>query len=88
MSPLSGGQEVSAYDGLDSGDNWRIDCLEAGDYWVREKRVRLVHVDTGRFLSSSVRHQFRHTITGQLEVAAVNSKSEDNVWIAQGKFAL
>ena len=41
-SPLSGQQEVSAYDKTDAGDNWKVVCVDGKDTaWKREQQVRL-----------------------------------------------
>ncbi|CEP11811.1 hypothetical protein [Parasitella parasitica] len=84
QSPLSKQQEVSCYDGKDSGDNWKVECLSSGDkVWNRERPVQFVHVDTYSYLSSSSSHQFGQPIPGQLEVAAARSASKNSQWMAQ-----
>jgi dolichyl-phosphate-mannose--protein O-mannosyl transferase len=41
-APLSGSQEVSAYEKTDAGDNWKVECVRSGDKtWARERPVRL-----------------------------------------------
>ncbi|KAI8370781.1 MIR motif-containing protein [Choanephora cucurbitarum] len=84
-SPLSRQQEVSCYDGKDSGDNWRVECLTGKkETWLREEPIQLVHQDTQTYLSSSTNYQFGQPIPGQLEVAAVKSSSNKNTqWMAQ-----
>ncbi|CEG72984.1 hypothetical protein RMATCC62417_08453 [Rhizopus microsporus] len=81
QSPLSRQQEVSCYDGQDSGDDWKVEC--DGQYWTRENVVQLAHQDTSAYLSSSDRYQFGQPIPGQLEVAAVKGSSKNTQWIAQ-----
>ena len=82
-SPLSRNQEVSAYEGEDTGDHWKVACSKSDDFWQRERSVRLVHVDTDQYLTSSKRHTFGNPIPGQLEVYASSSANSDNVWVAQ-----
>jgi len=80
-SPLSNQQEVSAFDGSDSGDNWEVRCVDESDeYWIREKDVRFVHVNTQKFLTSSPHFQFRNPIPGQLEVAGAERPSDQTKW--------
>lgn len=75
---------MSCYDGKDSGDNWKVECLTSGDKtWIRENTIQLVHEDTYSYLSSSANHQFGHPIPGQLEVATSRSSSKNSQWIAQ-----
>lgn len=84
QSPLSKQQEVSCYDGKDTGDNWKVECLNSGDkVWMRENPVQLYHEDTRSYLSSSTSHQFGHPIPGQLEVAATKYASKNTQWMAQ-----
>ncbi|KAK4516034.1 uncharacterized protein ATC70_010995 [Mucor velutinosus] len=84
QSPLSRQQEVSCYDGKDSGDNWKVECLNSGDkMWHREQPVQFVHEDTYAYLSSNSNHQFGQPIPGQLEVAASRSASKNTQWMAQ-----
>jgi dolichyl-phosphate-mannose--protein O-mannosyl transferase len=84
---MSGNQEVSAYDIGDTGDNWIIECLDKkskkAGVWNRESQIRLKHVDTSKYLSSSTSYVFRNPIPGQLEVCAVKSPSDDTVWEAR-----
>lgn len=82
QSPLSKQQEVSCYDGKDSGDNWKVMC-SGEKTWLREKTVQLVHEDTGAYLSSFTSYTFGHPIPGQLEVAGSKSSSKNSQWIAQ-----
>ncbi|KAI8087341.1 MIR motif-containing protein [Thamnidium elegans] len=84
QSPLSKQQEVSCYDGKDTGDNWKVTCSQSGDKtWVRENQVQLIHEDTGAYLSSFTTYQFGHPIPGQLEVAGARSSSKNSQWMAQ-----
>ncbi|KAG0346283.1 hypothetical protein BG004_001991 [Podila humilis] len=86
QSPMSGGLEVSAYDGLDSGDNWTLNCLNNNKdaFWIREQPVHLVHLDTGKYLATSARHVYSNPIPGQQEVAAHSSHTAgENKWMAQ-----
>ncbi|KAJ3362121.1 Stromal cell-derived factor 2-like protein 1 [Kappamyces sp. JEL0680] len=81
VPPLSNQQEVSAYTGSDSGDNWRVGCKTK--YWKREAPVTLEHVDTKKFLTSSTRYAYGNPIQGQHEVAAKSYSGDNELWIAQ-----
>ncbi|KAG1138326.1 hypothetical protein G6F37_005192 [Rhizopus arrhizus] len=80
-SPLSKQQEVSCYDGQDSGDDWQVQCTK-GD-WLREQPVQLIHKDTSAYLTGSEQYQFGQPIPGQLEIAAYKSASKHAYWVAQ-----
>ncbi|XP_054277912.1 stromal cell-derived factor 2-like [Macrosteles quadrilineatus] len=70
-SPLSGNQEVSAYgtdgDG-DTGDHWIVIC--DGDFWERDEKVMLKHVDTDVYLSVTS-NTYGRPINGQYEIVGV-----------------
>ncbi|KAF8926851.1 Stromal cell-derived factor 2-like protein 1 [Dissophora ornata] len=84
QSPMSGGLEVSAYEGQDDGDNWAVECLNKKDsFWTRESSVQFRHENTGMYLSSSARHVYSNPIPGQQEVAAHKQHQSDQTWIAQ-----
>lgn len=87
QSPLSGNQEVSAFNEQNTGDNWTLHCLNKNrKYWMRDEEVRLSHVETDRFLHSSSQLVYPNVIRGQLEVSAVHSsksKSRQTVWAAR-----
>lgn len=88
QSPLSGGQEVSAYgdqDGEgDTGDHWEVVCTS--ESWKRDDPVILKHVDTDMYLSASGR-TFGRPINGQVEIAGVRSMSGAVHWqAAEGLF--
>ncbi|KAF9583487.1 hypothetical protein BGW38_009351 [Lunasporangiospora selenospora] len=84
-SPMSGGLEVSAYDGSDSGDDWTIECVnKSAKFWMRESDIRLKHVNTDRYLSTSSQFVFGNPIPGQQEVAAHSLNQQgDQTWSAQ-----
>lgn len=83
-SPLSGEQEVSAYDGQDPLDNWIVQCQQRGDQvWMRDADVRLKHGETGRYLHASKDFMYRNPIPGQLEVSGIRSETRDTLWRAQ-----
>ena len=82
-SPLSGRQEVSAFDKMDNGDNWKLICQDEIKFWKRETEVMLEHVDTGNYLSCTKNYMYQSVIPGQLEVTCVNSKSNSEKWLAQ-----
>eukprot|EP00543_Licmophora_paradoxa_P008118 CAMPEP_0202453088 /NCGR_PEP_ID=MMETSP1360-20130828/11142_1 /ASSEMBLY_ACC=CAM_ASM_000848 /TAXON_ID=515479 /ORGANISM="Licmophora paradoxa, Strain CCMP2313" /LENGTH=160 /DNA_ID=CAMNT_0049072081 /DNA_START=239 /DNA_END=721 /DNA_ORIENTATION=+ len=53
-SALSRAQEVTGYgeNGVgDGGDDWVVEC--STKYWKRGQKVRLLHVDTSRYLAGS-----------------------------------
>ncbi|KAJ7542829.1 hypothetical protein O6H91_09G014100 [Diphasiastrum complanatum] len=70
QSPISGNYEVSAFGGndqSDTGDNWRLEIEGKGNVWMRDQKVRLIHLDTGTYLHS---HDKKYTriVAGQQEV--------------------
>lgn len=80
-SPLSNQQEISAFDGEDSGDNWIVQCVDPKDkYWIREKNVRFLHKDTNVYMTSSQHFAFRNPIPGQLEIAGNERTGEQSKW--------
>jgi len=81
-SPLSGNQEVSAFDESDSGDNWIVEPM-GGNEWKRDSKVRFKHADTHTYLHATGRHQYGHPIAGQREVSAYGSANNFNAWIAR-----
>ncbi|KAH6569476.1 hypothetical protein BASA50_010922 [Batrachochytrium salamandrivorans] len=85
QSPMSGNQEVSAFDKPDAGDNWKVECIGSKEkYWNREKSVRLVHSETKFYLGTSSRFQFQNVISGQLEVSArPSTRGDEEVWSVQ-----
>ncbi|KAF9189254.1 hypothetical protein BGZ51_008198 [Haplosporangium sp. Z 767] len=84
-SPMSGGLEVSAYEGQDDGDNWEVECVNKKEtYWTRESPVYLRHRNTGMYLSSSTKHVYGNPIPGHQEVAAHHQQHQgDQTWSAQ-----
>ncbi|KAF9974855.1 Stromal cell-derived factor 2-like protein 1 [Actinomortierella ambigua] len=92
-SPMSGGYEVSAYDGMDQGDNWIVQCLsgtasKTRGVWLRETPIQLAHQDTdSALLTASKRYTYGSPIPGQLEVAGHAASrfigASDQRWIAQ-----
>lgn len=85
VSPLSRNQEVSCYDGGDTGDDWKIQC--EGEFWQRKSSVYLVHADTGTFLATEKNFEFNQMncrncpIRGQLEVHTRKSQSDQSEWV-------
>ncbi|KAL0217760.1 hypothetical protein RCL1_008609 [Eukaryota sp. TZLM3-RCL] len=83
-SPLSGQQEVSCFDGLDTGDNWIIECdAKSGPTWRRDRAIRLRHEDTNNYLHS---HDVSYNapIHGQREVTCYQTKKDsNNLWKAE-----
>eukprot|EP01091_Cochliopodium_minus_P018305 TRINITY_DN7384_c1_g1_i1.p1 TRINITY_DN7384_c1_g1~~TRINITY_DN7384_c1_g1_i1.p1 ORF type:complete len:221 (-),score=61.40 TRINITY_DN7384_c1_g1_i1:19-681(-) len=64
-SPLTNQQEVSAYDGNDTGDNFQV--LFQGESWKTDSQIRLKHVDTGKYLQATTA-TFGNPIPGQHEI--------------------
>ncbi|KAI9028714.1 mannosyltransferase [Hyaloraphidium curvatum] len=81
QSPLSSNQEVSAYEGEDAGDEWKLQCPDSAKFWVRESDVRLVH-DTGRYLTALPGYKYRHPIPGQMEICGTKKTDKDTLWKA------
>ncbi|KAJ1855980.1 hypothetical protein GGH12_003035 [Coemansia sp. RSA 1822] len=79
-SPISGNQEVSGYDGRDTGDVWTVECSQ--ETWLRETPVVFKHVDTGKYLLSLPNKKFRQPITGHQEVCAGKSADSNAQWMA------
>ena len=78
-SPLTGQQEVSAYDGGDTGDNWELLTVNSAE-WKSDTVVRLKHVDTGKFLMATTA-TFGNPIPGQHEIVASNGGAPA-LWLA------
>ncbi|KAJ3048654.1 Stromal cell-derived factor 2-like protein 1 [Rhizophlyctis rosea] len=82
-SPISHKQEVSAYAGTDFGDNWQVVCPDKkSGFWLRENPIRLQHIQTKKYLSSSGDRQFGRPIQGQLEISGANSAGAGELWVA------
>ncbi|KAL1924032.1 uncharacterized protein VTP21DRAFT_7067 [Calcarisporiella thermophila] len=82
-SPLSHQQEVSAFENGDTGDNWMLECNEKkATVWNREQSVHFKHDETGAYLGMNKKYTFGHPIHGQLEVAAMKSRSKDTTFSA------
>merc|ERR1711974_446626 len=80
VSPLSRQQEVSAFDGVDNGDNWEI-VLPTSNPWKGSDKVLFKHADTGLYLTAN-KNSFGNPIPGQLEIACA-SKSVRSYWQAK-----
>ena len=75
-SPLSRGQEVSAFGGdgaSDHLDEWTLDLDRATPVWKADAPVRFKHVETGVWLTSSGR-AYGHPIAGHVEVVGLADK--------------
>lgn len=59
QSPLSSNQEVSAFEERNGGDDWIVQCVQSGAYWMRDSDVRLAHGETGKYLFSSKQFMFQ-----------------------------
>ncbi|KAJ1998808.1 hypothetical protein GGI04_004841 [Coemansia thaxteri] len=82
-SPISGAQEVSGFDGRDSGDLWVVECLGKGQQaWARERPVYLKHVETGWYLQSLPSKKYRQPIVGHQEVSAAKRPDSNAQWAA------
>ncbi|KAJ2083716.1 hypothetical protein H4R24_000579 [Coemansia sp. RSA 988] len=81
-SPLSGSQEVSAFDGHDDGDIWTLECLKSENFWRRENPVYLRHVDTAKYLASLPSKKYRQPISGHQEVCATKKPDANAQWMA------
>ncbi|GAM17773.1 hypothetical protein SAMD00019534_009480 [Acytostelium subglobosum LB1] len=86
VSPLTKNNEVSCFgengEG-DTGDNWVVELIDAGDQWTRDVEFRLKHVDTKAYLTASANYKYQHPIPGQLEVCGMNKKDADTKWKAE-----
>lgn len=84
QSPLSSQQEVSCYEGRDTGDFWKLKTTGGAKVWKKGAPVQLEHTDTGLYLSSNARHRYGDPIRGQQEVACSREKGGKNAeWSAQ-----
>lgn len=89
-APLSGNQEVSAFgDGGqgDTGDNWEVVCEAKESFWMRYKPVAFKHVDTSKYLFTSVAATFNQQncggncpIMSQTEISAAARKDSKTLW--------
>ncbi|EFC42390.1 predicted protein [Naegleria gruberi] len=84
ISPLSRQQEVSCYEGQDTGDNWIVELVSGNSSSELEKGegIRFKHVDTGKYLHSH-NMQYGHPIPGQFEVTSVASSNSNTVWVPE-----
>eukprot|EP00042_Codosiga_hollandica_P016285 m.40951 g.40951 ORF g.40951 m.40951 type:complete len:203 (-) comp46090_c0_seq1:83-691(-) len=81
QSPLSNNREVSCWGAnteLDEGYEWEVQC--PGQYWQRNDRIRLKHVQSDQFLHSTGSHQYQRPIPGQREVCAFEYANDFNYW--------
>ncbi|KAF0974242.1 hypothetical protein FDP41_006852 [Naegleria fowleri] len=83
LSPLSRQQEVSCYEGQDTGDNWIVELVSSSSNALEKgDSFRLKHVDTGKYLHSH-NMQYGNPIPGQLEVTCVGSSNSNTIWVAE-----
>ncbi|KAL2633924.1 hypothetical protein R1flu_005403 [Riccia fluitans] len=83
-SPISNNYEVSAFgsdEQSDTGDHWKLIIEGKGKVWLRDQKVRFLHVDTGGYLHSHDK-KYSRIVAGQQEVCGVPKKNSDNLWIA------
>ena len=88
QSPLSRGQEVSAFEVGNTDDNWTVHCSttvgsQKNKFWLRDQDVQLSHAATGKYLSASGKYAYGQPIYGQLEIAAVASTGSNTLWSAR-----
>ncbi|KAJ1820123.1 hypothetical protein IWW57_006221 [Coemansia sp. S610] len=81
-SPISGAQEVSGFDGRDSGDLWTVECLKDKVAWRRLEPVYLKHVETGWYLQSLPSKKYGQPIVGHQEVSAAKKADSNAQWMA------
>lgn len=103
LSPRNGEVSGFGEDGVgDAGDNWKVQCLhpkEDGNadrllldrrrrLWESTTLLRLLHVDTNRWLSSSTKVKFSQSncpgcpILGELEVSGTSRSSDASTFRA------
>eukprot|EP00897_Mesotaenium_endlicherianum_P006125 jgi/Mesen1/5540/ME000280S04660 len=83
-SPLSNNLEVSCFgteEQSDTGDYWKVEVEGKAGVWMQDKKVRLLHVDTGGYLHSHDK-KYGRPIAGQYEVCAMQRKTSDGLWVA------
>jgi len=83
-SPLSSQWEVCA-DGYrddvsDPGDDFKVECLEGSDHWLRGEQIRLKHPTTGLYIGSSAKYAYGAPVQGQLEIFSTRDKSQGTIW--------
>ncbi|KAJ2719406.1 hypothetical protein GGI07_005232 [Coemansia sp. Benny D115] len=81
-APISGAQEVSGFDGRDSGDLWTVECAKGMEWWGREQPVYLRHVETSGYLQALASKRYRQPISGHLEVSCSAKRSDAAQWVA------
>ncbi|KAJ1929508.1 hypothetical protein IWQ60_001120 [Tieghemiomyces parasiticus] len=86
QSPLSQQFEVSAFDGVDGGDHWVLECAKGESHWLREKPVFLRHVDTQGYLAAAAEHKYSSPIDGHLEVVGAKRRGDHAKWVAEDGF--
>ncbi|KAJ2812526.1 hypothetical protein H4S07_001342 [Coemansia furcata] len=82
QSPISGAQEVSGFEGRDSGDLWTVECLKDKEAWRRLEPVYFRHVETGWYLQSLPSKKYRQPIVGHQEVSAAKKADSNAQWMA------
>ncbi|KAJ2556826.1 hypothetical protein EV175_001738 [Coemansia sp. RSA 1933] len=83
QSPISGNQEVSGYEGRDTGDLWTVECADKkAQFWLRETSVYFKHVETGKYLQSLPNKKYRNPIVGHQEVSAGKKADANTQWMA------
>lgn len=78
LSPLSQNQEISCFEGIDEGNDWKVNC--EGN-WGQEDKISFLHVPTENYMKSSSRFVFSRPISGQMEVYGA-AQGPDAYWIA------
>ncbi|KAL3683201.1 hypothetical protein R1sor_001223 [Riccia sorocarpa] len=83
-SPITGNYEVSAFgsdEQSDTGDHWKLIIEGKAKVWLRDQKVRFLHVDTGGYLHSHDK-KYSRIVSGQQEVCGIPKKNSDNLWFA------
>ncbi|BFU19166.1 MIR domain containing protein [Entamoeba histolytica HM-1:IMSS-B] len=90
LSEITGQQEVSCFgnNGIgDHGDVWIVES-EKGQYWDLNGYVRLKHSDTNMYLNCNPYAKYGGPVSGQLEITAIATKTENTKWKAAEGFYL
>lgn len=66
-----------------TGDDWQVVCTGKAKEWMREDGIKLVHVETKKYLSANSKYSFAAPIPGQLEVACSTKDGSFALWAAQ-----
>jgi dolichyl-phosphate-mannose--protein O-mannosyl transferase len=73
------GHEVSCFEGSDSGDFWKVICENS---WNADSAIKLLHIDTGFYLSANQTSSHPKEFGGEYEVFA--SQEDKSSWLIAG----